>query len=710
MVNKAVSESTIESMAELANHDQSSIQGDIESTWEDLTYVNRRLMLEPRESMDEVKSLLGEDADNSFFTNLLLIGTDGQIYADSSGDAQAFEQVDFLQYFANDEPCVVCRLDARASDTFGNKSGHIIYGINLYGEEVAGVPMRAVVGVADVTRIEDRLSIGCFYDSDGSSRGYSAVLEYDGDFVVNVYNNTDPVNNASNVFTRLGNAQVSGMTVDEVCEKIANDESFSFSYTNAEGVKKVAYFMPFPNEYINWYFVSYVQQSVFDDANRTFITLSFVMMLCVIVVLALAGAVQLMASRHVFDARAEARAHSAFLSNMSHEIRTPLNGIIGTMYLLEKDIAQNVSHDVIKAHVEKMKSTSDYLLNLINNVLDISKLQAGKVELREEPASIEVLIDAVYSMQKANMQNRCIEFVLTKEIEYPWVICDETRVEQILMNIVSNAAKFTPVGGRVELGVSQQLEDDGRVASTFVCADTGCGMSAEFLTHIWDNFSQENAGPDGAQKGTGLGMAITKLLVDAMGGQISVESVPGEGSVFTVVIHSAQTEKPQVHSRVLSGTASVHGGRYEKHLYAEYDEDELVGPEKLNILLVEDSDFSAEILAEILEGEGHRVVRAENGQVALDLFAQSAVGEFDIILMDMQMPVMDGCTAARNIRALDRADAQSIVIFACTANTFLEDRVEAQKSGMNDFLSKPVDIDALFIKLRNVWNDEKISK
>jgi CheY-like chemotaxis protein len=154
----------------------------------------------------------------------------------------------------------------------------------------------------------------------------------------------------------------------------------------------------------------------------------------------------------------------------------------------------------------------------------------------------------------------------------------------------------------------------------------------------------------------------------------------------------------------------VHGGRYEKHLAAEYDEDELVGPEKLNILLVEDSDFSAEILAEILEGEGHRVVRAENGQVALDLFAQSAVGEFDIILMDMQMPVMDGCTAARNIRALERADAQSIVIFACTANTFLEDRVEAQKSGMNDFLSKPVDIDALFIKLRNVWNDEKISK
>ncbi|MCM1494150.1 MAG: ATP-binding protein, partial [Muribaculaceae bacterium] len=268
---------------------------------------------------------------------------------------------------------------------------------------------------------------------------------------------------------------------------------------------------------------------------------------------------------------------------------------------------------------------------------------------------------------------------------------DVTRTKQILMNIVGNAAKFTPEGNWIKLSVTQEKADDTHVVTTYRCEDTGIGISEEYIGKIFDSFSQERGRNNNGIKGTGLGMAISKLLANAMGGDITVESRLNVGSTFTVTIPS----------KIVRDIPD--------DLKEQQNEDKTVntsGPPRradggpIKILVAEDVELNAEILLEILKMEGFETALAQNGQEALDLFSQSDIGEFDIILMDMQMPVMDGCTAAVKIRALDRADAKTVLIYACTANMFQEDKEQAMASGMNDFLTKPIDVDVLLKKLR----------
>jgi CheY-like chemotaxis protein len=353
---------------------------------------------------------------------------------------------------------------------------------------------------------------------------------------------------------------------------------------------------------------------------------------------------------------------------------------------MDKDLDTDVSKDALRQRLSKAKSTAEYLLSLINNILDVSKLQAGKVNLNNEMVSPEEIMDAVWSMQRNNIQHRGIRFEMKKNLIVPQIIGDNLMIKQVLMNILSNAAKFTHAGGLITLSVSQELVDAG-VATTFSCADTGCGMSEEFLQHIWDNFSQERSTNDESIKGTGLGMAISKLLVDAMGGEIWVESTPGVGSIFYVTLYSQIPEQtPQeIPEQAATETSASNDGM-------------------AKILVAEDNELNAEILTEILKGEGFEVALAQNGRVALDTFESSDIGEIGLILMDLQMPVMDGCTAAREIRKLERGDARTVPIFACTANNFNEDRERAADSGMDDFLSKPIDMEELLKKLTKIQN------
>jgi signal transduction histidine kinase/CheY-like chemotaxis protein len=440
--------------------------------------------------------------------------------------------------------------------------------------------------------------------------------------------------------------------------------------------------MPFEEEGAEWYFVSTVYTSVFSEQNRLFIMMAIAVFAAIAVVVNIAIAVVWHSQSKINRANADAKARSAFLANMSHEIRTPLNGIIGLIYLMEKDLDEHPDESVLRQRLSKTRETAEYLLSLINNILDITKLQAGKVEIKNEPVSPESITDAIWSMQKSSIDSRGIDFVVNKDITVPWIIGDDLMIKQVLMNILSNAMKFTPVGGTVTFSVTQKPEDDGRVATTFTCSDTGCGMSREFMEHIWDSFSQERDSNSESIKGTGLGMAISKVLVDAMGGEISVESKLGEGSTFRVVLHSQIAEE-------------------EPDFVAELESRVQITPpnEKMKILIAEDNELNSEILSDILESEGFDIVCAEDGKAAVERFAESAVGEIDVILMDMQMPVMDGCAATREIRAMGRADAKTVKIFACTANNFNEDRELAEESGMNDFLSKPIDVTMLLKKL-----------
>ena len=367
------------------------------------------------------------------------------------------------------------------------------------------------------------------------------------------------------------------------------------------------------------------------------------------------------------------------MANMSHEIRTPLNGVIGLIQLMERDFDRGDAKEVMRERLTKAKTTANYLLSLVNDILDMSKLQSGKVELLCEAISPEAVTDAVCSMQRSNIEGRGITFIIEKEIFVPWIMGDETRVKQILMNLVGNAAKFTPAGGTITLSVSQEKEGE-QVITTFVCRDTGCGVSKEFQQHIWESFTQERNEISGSVKGTGLGLAISKLLVDAMGGEITVDSKPGEGSTFTVRIPAKEAAAPQ-HQMHESAEAHENSGR------------------RLRVLIAEDNELNAEILKEILESEGVEVLLAGNGMEAVERFRETETGGLDAVLMDMQMPVLDGCEAAAKIRSLDRSDAKTVPIFACTANTFQEDRERAAESGMSDFLTKPIDTEILFQKL-----------
>ena len=385
-----------------------------------------------------------------------------------------------------------------------------------------------------------------------------------------------------------------------------------------------------------------------------------------------------------------ARAQSEFLSNMSHEIRTPLNGLIGLNHMMMLNIDKAEQREQVKDWLRKSYGTANYLLSLVNDVLDVSKLQAGKVDLVMEPVMLETMLDAVWSMQHDNIVSRGVEFAVEKDIFEPCIETDGTRMKQVLMNIVGNAAKFTPSGGRITLSVSQKKIDQNHVEMTYRCEDTGIGMSGEFLEKIFELFSQEPNPSSQGVKGTGLGMPLSRLIVEAMGGTIQVESSENVGSIFTVIVPSAVSEAPPDYR------ARLH---QEDRAGRDEGADVLRDGKPASILLAEDNELNAEILREILTERGFRVVHAENGKEAVELFRKSEPEEFDIILMDMQMPVMDGCTASREIRGLDRPDAGKVSIFACTANTFKEDRDRAMESGMDDFLSKPIDVGILLKKL-----------
>ena len=315
------------------------------------------------------------------------------------------------------------------------------------------------------------------------------------------------------------------------------------------------------------------------------------------------------------------------------------------------------------------------------------------MSLFNEPLLLPELIDEVSAMQADNIKNHGVEYIVETDITEPCIEGDATRLKQILMNIVGNAAKFTPEGNHIKLSVTQQKTDDMHVTTTFQCEDTGIGMAPEYLDKIFDSFSQDHNKKTSGIKGTGLGMAISKLLANAMGGDITVESELNVGSTFTVTVPALIVKEiPEYLKETPRNDADSESAQ------------PLVKADNrpLKILVAEDIDLNAEILLEILAIEGFETAHARNGKEALELFQNSEIGEFDIILMDMKMPVMDGCTASSEIRKLPRADAESVLIYACTANSFQEDREMALNHGMNDFLTKPIDVNILLKKLENL--------
>ena len=373
-------------------------------------------------------------------------------------------------------------------------------------------------------------------------------------------------------------------------------------------------------------------------------------------------------------AEAANEAKTEFLQRMSHDIRTPINGIRGMV-----NMADHYADDMEKQteYRTKVKEASDLLLELVNDVLDMSKLESGEVVLEESPFNLSSIFREVFGVieQMAAEQNIRIRWE-KKEITHRNLIGSPGYVKRVMMNILSNAVKYNKENGQIYISCMEiSSEQPEMTTMEFVCRDTGIGMTDEFQKHIFEPFAQEHTGSRTKFAGTGLGMPITKKLVEKMGGTVTFESEKGVGTTFVIQVP------------------------FKIDLDADKREEQTDASEKsikgLHILLAEDNELNMEITEFVLQNEGADLTKAWDGQEAVELFRNSEPGEFDVILMDIMMPVMDGYEAAKMIRFLDREDAKEIPIIAMTANAFTEDRIKAKEAGMDEHIAKPVDMELL---------------
>ena len=363
------------------------------------------------------------------------------------------------------------------------------------------------------------------------------------------------------------------------------------------------------------------------------------------------------------------RAKTEFLQRMSHDIRTPINGIRGMV-----EIGDHYSEDLAKQAEcrRKIWDASTLLLELVNEVLDMGKLESGEILLESCPFNVIELKDGICQTMERAAAERGITMTDRTEVKHTTLIGSPLHLKRLLMNILSNAIKYNKDNGSIDL-TCREVRSDGKTAwIEFICADTGIGMSEEFQKHLYEPFTQEHSDARTSYNGTGLGMAITKSLVEKMGGTIECRSKLGEGTTYCITIPFAidSSAAPRVEETAALPAAT---------------------PEGMHVLLAEDNELNIEIAVFVLENAGVTVTKAVNGQDALDQFAASAPGTFDAIIMDVMMPVMDGYQATRAIRQLDRPDAGSIPILAMTANAFVEDRRRAYEAGMNEHLTKPLE-------------------
>ena len=379
-------------------------------------------------------------------------------------------------------------------------------------------------------------------------------------------------------------------------------------------------------------------------------------------------------------AKHASQAKSEFLSRMSHEIRTPMNGIIGMTEIARMSVDDQGQ---LLDCLDKIEQSSQYLTSLINDILDMSRIESGKIELEQRAFSLPDLLNQIYDMLRQKAEDGGVEFLVKMDgLSVKTVIGDRLRMSQVLINLVSNALKFTPEGGTVVLEARQTTLSGQNVTLEFTVSDTGIGISEEFQSRIFEPFEQEAAATSRQYGGTGLGLAICNNFVKMMGGILNVRSRIGEGSQFVVrlTLLKAVEETEEVPVQVSN----------------QQRNSDLTG---IRILLAEDNSINAEIATILLEKNGAQVTRASNGREAVNLFGAAPEGAYSLILMDIQMPVMDGLEASHAIRKMERPDANRIPIIGLSANAFQEDIDQALQSGMNGYLPKPVDVKKLCDKI-----------
>jgi len=377
------------------------------------------------------------------------------------------------------------------------------------------------------------------------------------------------------------------------------------------------------------------------------------------------------------------KAKSIFLFNMSHDIRTPMNAIIGFTDLLEKNLD---NREKAENYIRKIKDSNEFLLSLVNNVLEMARIESGQMKLDESCWDVKITNDTIYSVFAESMEKKGIKFTRSINVINKNIICDMTKVREIYLNLLSNSFKYTRPNGKVHMALTE-LPSNKKGYSLFqtVIEDTGIGMSKEFISHIFEDFSRERTSTESKVEGSGLGMAIVKKLVDFLDGEIEIESELNKGTKVTVTLpHKLST--------------------YEENLRNEEIKNEIENTMFIGkrILLAEDNELNVEIATVLLMEAGFEVERAEDGKICVDMLNEKPAGYYDLILMDIQMPNMNGYDATIAIRAMENKAKANIPIIAMTANAFDEDKQNAKRAGMNEHIAKPIDTNHLLEVLSNV--------
>ncbi len=675
-IEQAVYATTLSFMEQIADHDRLNIVNQMNSKTEYLQVILDRIDASRDSRFEEVIYNLGVEAKTASFDTLYLITSDDEVYS-SSYLRTPLQDMPWAEAFERSGSRFAIRYDEASREKWGE---FLVYGVRLAAPVSTGEKgIRGVVGLVPIAEIADQMRLESF---DG--QGIAVVMQKSGDIITASRQYSTPDNN---FLTPLEHASFKNGGSLEACRQAVERGESLFVEYSLGGSSFYALFQSLEHHAENeWYLVVRVSTQVTADQVRTLISrsLPFFFVLGALILLIAYFIYRTVNSAKV--ARASEQAKSTFLANMSHEIRTPLAGIVGLQYLMRQNLGDP---DKLEAYLKKAEVSASFLQSIITDVLDMSKIESGRLEIYPKEMDLKLLVEEVHILLESQMENKGLRFrVDAAALKEPIVLGDALRVKQILTNLLGNAVKFTPEGGEVSLVVRQELS--GGIANTiFQVADTGCGMSPEFLQRIWAPFEQERR--VASQNGTGLGTTLSKTLAEKMGGSISVESQLEKGTVFTVFI-PFPAAKPPGDETAVSGAPDTDWTLKGKR-----------------ILAVEDNEINRMIVVSILEEQGCELTEAQNGQEALDAFEASLPAWFDLILMDVQMPVMDGYEATRRIRALPRPDARTVPIIAMTANAFSEDIENALAAGMDDVATKPLDIKLLLKKLEIIKDREERS-
>lgn len=695
-VSKNIINTNIATMNEVALHDSMAVESMINERWSLLEALGNDLR---HERFTTIRDLLAELRQGRHFVDakmLVLVDDKGTVYR-STGLIGDKDDAKIAEELGDKEERIVKRYDYVSHNYVESNQEYLLLGVKLKPFTVEGKTYTHLAALLRVKDIEKNLSVQSYQ---GEGIGY--VIDSNGYYVVNIYRSHNFMTR-ENFFEDIKGRSFSNYgSVEEIKAELAKGTK-SFATTMKKDNDRIVVFrnMDIPD----WYFVSVAPKAVFDQQTNQLVAIfgivSAILMLVVLVFLfwlfrthkAIADAELQLEQKHKEElsnalvlAEKANRAKTVFLNNMSHDIRTPMNAIMGFTALAANHLEDKLA---VQGYLAKIAKSSQHLLSLINDVLEMSRIESGKVTIHEAKENLAEIISSLHDMLQADIKAKQMHFLVDmSKVKHEWIICDKLRLNQVLLNLSSNALKYTESGGTISLHViEKEGKEEGRAAYEFRVRDNGIGMSAEFVKMIFEPFTREQTSTVSGIQGTGLGMSIAKNIVEIMGGTISVTSEEHRGSEFVVSFDfklAEPDEKPAcqaTNALALNKTLDFAGKR---------------------VLLVEDNELNREIATVILSEVGFVITPAVNGREAYEKVLGGEAAAYDVVLMDIQMPVMDGYAATKAIRSIpDRAKA-NVPIIAMTANAFLEDRLAAIAAGMNGHIAKPISMPKLYDELNRV--------